>query len=717
MDDKQREALTALVGRYGAKVVASGNAGAGLPVGDPNQFWHTYQCNLHTISFRGMRTDQAQLLDLKGAVRVQYIAAEPGLYWFLDVDKKTGKVSWLHLNRELQYKESEKYANVKAAMAALERQIAALDSDSADGPGLEALRPHGERLSDDQALERWQTLAKAANKVRAKIDIRLKRGTRLEPQSSHQGLELDTGTALKALYLELQRDKDIAASELLCSVVAQDSLDGFAAQLASHWVELKKRTAPSRWILSAASALGADETAEVLGGFLWKNRAESKGHTAIVACVGALARIATPAALHEIYTLQIMPTRYTRRRNEAQKLMRQAAGAAGMPFERLIARIVPRHMSKEWATRVRAAQSARFERMMADGIRVDMAEFIETIAGHPVLADLGDAIVWGVFDAGDALQATFRLQDGAPVDSAGKPVVFDGEPRQSKKTAKKKTARKTSQKKTSQQKTSKSAAGRDVAIGIPHPVELEQAEMLDTWKKAFRRKKREQPIKQLARPIYHLTRKQAESNQIQDFKRYNRDRLHAMGWWGYKVDMDYMSDVDTFAVLMPRDGKQIEAKLDGSGQIHAIGMGRVELDYSLSEGGYVATPGDKTTFGELHPVSQSELLYAFKGDGGSRRKASSRARGPGGSGSRGSKFPYAEVAKSGRSSCLVCEDKIAKGAVRVAVERQIETDGFSGVRPGYLHAGCAASYPELAELDDMDAHIRARSSIPWPLKE
>ena len=52
-------------------------------------------------------------------------------------------------------------------------------------------------------------------------------------------------------------------------------------------------------------------------------------------------------------------------------------------------------------------------------------------------------------------------------------------------------------------------------------------------------------------------------------------------------------------------------------------------------------------------------------------------------------FPRVELAPSGRSSCMQCEEKIEKDAQRVAVEREVE--GF-GKRPGYLHPGCAAEF-------------------------
>lgn len=57
-----------------------------------------------------------------------------------------------------------------------------------------------------------------------------------------------------------------------------------------------------------------------------------------------------------------------------------------------------------------------------------------------------------------------------------------------------------------------------------------------------------------------------------------------------------------------------------------------------------------------------------------------------------SAFPYAERAPTGRSSCLACHQAIAKGELRVAVERDVDTGSFAGRGTGYLHPACASGY-------------------------
>lgn len=57
-------------------------------------------------------------------------------------------------------------------------------------------------------------------------------------------------------------------------------------------------------------------------------------------------------------------------------------------------------------------------------------------------------------------------------------------------------------------------------------------------------------------------------------------------------------------------------------------------------------------------------------------------------------FPYADRAPTGRARCQGCGEPIAKGALRVAVERDIERGMTVTKGAGYLHPACAAGYVE-----------------------
>lgn len=56
-------------------------------------------------------------------------------------------------------------------------------------------------------------------------------------------------------------------------------------------------------------------------------------------------------------------------------------------------------------------------------------------------------------------------------------------------------------------------------------------------------------------------------------------------------------------------------------------------------------------------------------------------------------LPYAEFAKTGRSSCIQCSEKIEKGEVRIAASVESEGGDF-GSRKGFLHPACAVDFLE-----------------------
>jgi poly [ADP-ribose] polymerase len=69
-------------------------------------------------------------------------------------------------------------------------------------------------------------------------------------------------------------------------------------------------------------------------------------------------------------------------------------------------------------------------------------------------------------------------------------------------------------------------------------------------------------------------------------------------------------------------------------------------------------------------------------------------------------LPYAEHAPTGRSKCLGCSEPIAKGALRVAVEREVEMGAMTRAGAGYLHPACA---PQHGDLPDLLAQLRKNS--------
>jgi len=69
-------------------------------------------------------------------------------------------------------------------------------------------------------------------------------------------------------------------------------------------------------------------------------------------------------------------------------------------------------------------------------------------------------------------------------------------------------------------------------------------------------------------------------------------------------------------------------------------------------------------------------------------------------------LPYAEHAPTGRSKCLGCSESIAKGALRVAVEREVEVGSMVRSGAGYLHPACA---PQHGDLPDLLGQLRRNS--------
>ncbi len=71
-------------------------------------------------------------------------------------------------------------------------------------------------------------------------------------------------------------------------------------------------------------------------------------------------------------------------------------------------------------------------------------------------------------------------------------------------------------------------------------------------------------------------------------------------------------------------------------------------------------------------------------------------------------FPYAEHAPTGRASCMLCSEPIAKGDLRVAVEKELQAGGFMRPGAGYLHPGCAVEHTE-TDADELFMKIKANS--------
>lgn len=55
-------------------------------------------------------------------------------------------------------------------------------------------------------------------------------------------------------------------------------------------------------------------------------------------------------------------------------------------------------------------------------------------------------------------------------------------------------------------------------------------------------------------------------------------------------------------------------------------------------------------------------------------------------------LPHADRAPTGRAKCLQCKEPIAKGALRIGVERELETGNMVTQGVGYLHPKCLFAF-------------------------
>lgn len=156
-----------------------------------------------------------------------------------------------------------------------------------------------------------------------------------------------------------------------------------------------------------------------------------------------------------------------------------------------------------------------------------------------------------------------------------------------------------------------------------------------------------------------------------------------------------------------------------------------ELRFGLETVGQFGDGGDASYMwhhlpcaAQKHPGELRAALDAHAGDVPNRAEldatiAAAEAKKP-------PPFPHADRAPTGRARCQACGEAIAKGELRVAIERDIERGMTVTKGAGYLHPACAAAYVESqggthdaltsgirentrglspAELDEVLAHV------------
>jgi poly [ADP-ribose] polymerase len=160
-------------------------------------------------------------------------------------------------------------------------------------------------------------------------------------------------------------------------------------------------------------------------------------------------------------------------------------------------------------------------------------------------------------------------------------------------------------------------------------------------------------------------------------------------------------------------GDKIEAAKSGRagcrGCKEKIGKGELrfgEVDYTFDSEGSFKWYHLPCAAGKL-PAKLIEALEGYEGEVPNKEELLASAA----KAKKGSAFPRAELAPSGRAACLGCGEKIKKGELRVAVEREVDTGSFMAKRPGYLHPACAKGSEHLEGLDDVLGALKENSDL------
>ncbi len=106
------------------------------------------------------------------------------------------------------------------------------------------------------------------------------------------------------------------------------------------------------------------------------------------------------------------------------------------------------------------------------------------------------------------------------------------------------------------------------------------------------------------------------------------------------------------------------------------------------------------------PAQLKEALTSFTGEIPDRKALEATIESAK-STTKASAYPHADRAPTGRAKCIVCNNAIEKGSIRVVVERELESGPFMGKTAGYLHPACAR---ESIEEPDRFDRIKANST-------
>lgn len=455
-----------------------------------------------------------------------------------------------------------------------------------------------------------------------------------------------THDAVRYLLHRQSREKEIAAdseASLLYAVLDRKRSGDFALALLNGYLG-SELDAKHRWVLALAGLLGDDRIVPLLTGKIAEWAEASRGKLAEYA-VQALALLATDAALLAVDGLAIRyRTKFKNIGKAATQAFAGAADARGLSPAELGDRVLPwlgfepgkqrvfefgnnrievavgldlklawrdlvkgkklktlpasapaeiKAQSKELSAalkEVNKAQLLRMENLMVQQHRWPAERWAELFLRHPLIFPFAVRLVWGVYDQGGKLSASFRaLEDHSLTNAADEliPLPSEGE------------------------------------IGIVHPLEL-TPEQRQTWLKHLADYEVVPPFAQLERPVVTVKPEQRDTKFGHEVAETEmnamtfKGRAERLGWSrGSVIDA---GGINFYHKTFPSAGVDVFLQLEGMyigiDMYSDITLGEVCFvrHNSVQVGSYTydepAGPQDPrlVPFGEVPPIAFSEAM-------------------------------------------------------------------------------------------------------------
>lgn len=418
----------------------------------------------------------------------------------------------------------------------------------------------------------------------------------------------------------------------LLAVLAPDSLARFGRALLAWWIG-NGRPPKERWMFTLQGRLGDDETARQLYSLLRQWRAALDRVRAYDA-MAMLGDIGSDAALMHLAELA-RQTRHDDLRTRADRMLGEVAGQRGLSLDQLADRTVPDlgldararltldfgprsfevrmddhfqpvvHDAKgkalkalpkpgandepgkaasattqlrdlrKLAKTVATTQIKRLEAAMCAQRRWGADEFMPFFANHPVLRVFSRPLVWGLFDASNRLEGTFRLgAEGELSDLQDDPVTLPEAAR----------------------------------IGLPHPLELAALDpaLAAAWGAVLADYEILQPFEQLTRQTFARDEALRTRRELPHWagRQVSNAGLMGLETRGWLREVGEGGMVNSFNKALP-GGRRLCVQLDEGWFVQDIPDGKV-----LQTVRAVALDGtDKTggTLGDLSPIAFSEI--------------------------------------------------------------------------------------------------------------